>query len=363
MARTVLVFRVGQLGDTLIALPAIDAIRRRHPDDRLVLLTDRHPPDRKHVSSWEVLGPTGWFDSVLHYRPVRGAWRQALTGLRLLARLRALKPGVIYDLAPERTPRQIRRDRLFMRLVGATRYHASAPLPTRGPGPDGGLPRLEPEWKRLLGIVGALPEAAPFRLAAPEEARRRVRRLFEDRGIEKDVALLAIAPGSKMPAKRWPVERFREAGQRLLSEAAGLEVIVVGGEEDASLGDALCREWGERAHNFAGALSVYESAAALERCRGYLGNDTGAMHLAAMVGVPCVALFSARDHPGRWEPYGPGHTVLRHETDCAGCRLEVCSERGNECLRLIGVEEACAAARRLLQPPLTAGRIATSAPS
>src|SRR5438093_55389 len=75
MARTVLVFRVGQLGDTLIALPAIEAIRRRHPDDRLVLLTDRHPSDRKHVSSWEVLGPTGCFDSVLHYRPVRGAWR------------------------------------------------------------------------------------------------------------------------------------------------------------------------------------------------------------------------------------------------------------------------------------------------
>jgi ADP-heptose:LPS heptosyltransferase len=82
-----------------------------------------------------------------------------------------------------------------------------------------------------------------------------------------------------------------------------------------------------------------------------------------MVGIPCVALFSARDHPGQWEPYGQGHTVLRHETDCAGCRLEVCSERGNECLRLISVEEACQAARRLLQPPLTAGRIATSAPS
>jgi lipopolysaccharide heptosyltransferase III len=359
---TVLVFRVGQLGDTLVALPAIDAIRRRHPDHRLVLLTDEQPPELKRVSSWEVLGPTGWFDAVLPYRPARG-WRQALTALRLLARLRRLKPDVVYDLAPERSPRQIRRDRFFMRLVGATRYHGGAPRLERGRPPDGRLPRLEPEWKRLLGIVGGPPEPAPFRLAVPGEARRRVRQRFADLGIPEDAAVLAIAPGSTMPAKRWPVERFREVGQRLLSENAGLHVLVLGGEEDAPLGDALCGEWGERAHNLAGALSVYESAAALTRGRGYLGNDTGAMHLAAMVGVPCVALFSARDHPGVWEPYGEGHTVLRHETDCAGCRLEVCTERGNECLRLIGVEEALRAARRLLQPPLTAGRIATSAPS
>src|SRR5207247_300899 len=83
-----------------------------------------------------------------------------------------------YDLAPERGPKQIRRDRLFMRLLGATRYHGGAPLRKSGPGPDGRLPRLEPEWKRLLGIVGAPPEPAPFRLAVPEEARRRVGRRF-----------------------------------------------------------------------------------------------------------------------------------------------------------------------------------------
>lgn len=362
MRGTVLVFRVGQLGDTLLALPAIDAIRRRHPGDRLVLLTDQHPPELGLVSAWDVLGPTGWFDSVIQYRPARG-WRQALTALRMLARLRALAPDVIYDLAPERSPRQIRRDRFFMRLVGTARYHAGAPLPPQQRGPDGNLVRRDPEWKRMLGIAGGAAGADPFRLAVPEDARRVVARRFQDLGIGDGAAVLAVAPGSKMPAKRWPLERFAEVGQRLLKEDAGLHLVVLGGAEDASLGDALCREWGERAHNLAGALTVHESAAALERCRAYFGNDTGVMHMAALVGVPCAALFSARNSPGKWEPYGRGHTVLRHETDCAGCRLQVCAERANECLRLIGVDEAYAAARGLLQPPLTAGRIATSAPS
>ena len=123
---------------------------------------------------------------------------------------------------------------------------------------------------------------------------------------------------------------------------------MLGGCEDAVLGDALCRAWGERSHNFAGVFSVYESAALLERCCGYLGNDTGTMHLAAMVGTPCVGLFSARDYPGQWEPYGQGHTVLRHETDCAGCMLEVCHERDNECLQRISVDEVFGAVRQLL---------------
>lgn len=349
MKRTVLVFRAGQLGDTLIALPAIAAIRDRHPGDRLVLLTEQRIKELQRVSAWDVLGPTGWFDEVLYYRPVEGGWGKLTAAWKLLALLRSLNPDVIYNLAPERSPVQIRRDRLFFsHLVGAASYFGGAVLPKHGRGPDGVLPRIEPEWKRLLEIVGA--EVGPhfYRLAVPEDATRRVAQHFMACGLQNDVRVLAIGPGSKMPAKRWPVERFNELGRRLLRQDAGLHLVVLGGREDADLGTVLCRAWGGRSHNFAGVFSVYESAAVLKRSRGYLGNDTGTMHLAAMVGVPCVALFSARDYPGQWEPYGHGHAVLRHETDCAGCMLEVCHERGNECLRLISEEEVFEASRYLL---------------
>ena len=72
------------------------------------------------------------------------------------------------------------------------------------------------------------------------------------------------------------------------------------------------------------------------------------MHLAASVATPCVAIFSARESPGRWEPYGHGHRVLRTEIDCAGCQLEECTERLNECLTAITVDQALEACLSVL---------------
>jgi len=347
--RTVLVFRIGQLGDTLIALPAIAAIRERHRHDRLVLLTERYPDEWRRVSAWDVLGPTGWFDEVIYYRPAAGPWRKAVTAARLLGRLRGLRPTVIYNLSPERSPEQARRDQFFFtRLVGVGQYHAGVLLPKPSRGINGVLPRINPEWSRLLGIVGAPLSGDRFLLRVPAAASTRVSQYFKTEGLDGAVKILAVGPGSKRPSTRWPIERYGELGQRLLGEDARLWLVVLGGREDAAIGDALCRGWGTRAHNFAGHLSVYESAAVLERCRGYLGNDTGTMHLAAMVGVPCVALFSARNYPGEWEPYGEEHVVLREEIDCAGCNLEVCSERNNECLRRIDQGRVFEAVRHLL---------------
>jgi ADP-heptose:LPS heptosyltransferase len=344
---TVLIYRVGQLGDTLIALPAIAEIRRRHPADRLVLLTDHHPDGLRYVSSWDVLGPTGWFDEMISYEPTHTAWRKVLTAMRLMLRLRHLKPKVVYDLAPERSAMQIRRDRaFFVGLVGVREYFGGVTLPKHGKDVNGVLPRIEPEWKRLLEIVGAANQHVPFRLAIPEAARWKAAEFFARRGIEPNQPVIAVGPGSKMPSKRWPLDRFRQLGQLLLDAYPTLQLIILGDNEDSLLGDTLVGDWGGRAHNFAGTFSIYESAAVLEQCKSYVGNDTGTMHLAAMVGTPCVALFSARDYPGQWEPYGVDHVVMRYETACAGCMLEVCTVRNNECIKLISVDEVYEVVKR-----------------
>jgi len=109
------------------------------------------------------------------------------------------------------------------------------------------------------------------------------------------------------------------------------------------LGAMLVAMIGPRIVNWAGSLSVLESAEALRRCTLYLGNDTGIMHLAAAVGTRCIAIFSARDHPGKWYPYGQGHVVIRKQIPCEGCYLTVCEEHRMACLMEINVEEVCQA--------------------
>src|SRR5205807_2577976 len=98
---------------------------------------------------------------------------------------------------------------------------------------------------------------------------------------------LAIGPGSKMPAKRWPLERFQHVVSSLIKEF-DVWPVVFGGSEDRELGEELLSAW-KRGYNAAGALGLRPVAAALKRCRLFLGNDTGTMHMAAAVGVRCVA--------------------------------------------------------------------------
>jgi heptosyltransferase III len=87
----------------------------------------------------------------------------------------------------------------------------------------------------------------------------------------------------------------------------------------------------------------------MKHCELFIGNDTGTMHMAAAVGLPCVAIFSSRERPGLWYPPGEGHRVFRSAIDCEGCGLVECIELGNECLKRISVEEVLSACREMLR--------------
>jgi heptosyltransferase-3 len=161
---------------------------------------------------------------------------------------------------------------------------------------------------------------------------------------------IGVGPGSKMPAKRWPEERFREVMAELIKEF-DVWPVVFGGAEDAGLGDRLLSAWGH-GYNAAGALSLRGAAAALRHCAFLLTNDTGTMHLAAAVGTRCVAIFSARHAPGAWNPYGKNHRVFQTQIECEGCLLVECVERKNECLTRIPVGPVMNACKEILQQNL-----------
>jgi heptosyltransferase III len=356
--KTVLVFRIGQLGDTLESVPAVRAIRAAHPEDALVLLTDRHAASGA-VTAWDVLGATGLFEDV-RYLPVPAT---AADYLALAKQIRRLAPHRLYYLPPmPRTRWQVERDRFFFKYIcgisDIVGLRATGTYPVRDR--EGRLVRLEKESARLLSWIAAgLPpvatDSADAGLQPGEAERLRAKSIVEGAGFS-GYPLVAFAPGSKMQAKTWPEDRYETVGRELLRENPNLRLVVLGAAHERPIGDRLCREWGPRALNVAGQLTIGESAALLERCCVYVGNDTGTMHLAASVGTACVAIFSARDNPGKWEPRGARHVVLRHDVPCAGCMLETCIERGRACLMAIEPPEVVAAARFLIDHPAAAGR-------
>lgn len=337
--KTVLLFRIGQLGDTLVSLPAIDAIKKRHGEYRLILLTDRQKGNNRIVSSWDVLGPLNIFDEVVYYEHTSNVIGTIKNMFRLIFRLKSLGIQKAYNLAPERRDKQKFRDNVFFKyLLGITNYLDDKAVSWPPRNKSGKTSYVDPEWFRLLRVTGGDVQHNQYRLDVPQSFREEAERSFKALGIRCDGNVIAIGPGSKMPAKRWPRENYADLGAMLLDRYPDISLAVLGGKEDAGIGNELCAGWGTRAFNLAGKLSIYGSAAALERCAMYVGNDTGTMHLAAMVGKPCVAIFSSRDYQGKWEPYGDGHIIMRTDPACAGCMLEVCT-RNMECLTAISPED------------------------
>jgi ADP-heptose:LPS heptosyltransferase len=191
---------------------------------------------------------------------------------------------------------------------------------------------------RLDGLAVPATGQGCMDLQITDEERQQAKRWWQKNGtIQTPRGWVAVCPGAKVSSKVWPWERFAEV-VALLIKNQGLFPVIIGGREDRPVADKLLARW-ETGLCAAGELSVRESAALMEGARFYLGNDTGAMHLAAAVGKPCVAIFSARDWPGKWEPYGIGHRVLRYDVPCSGCRLSVCNQN-LQCLTNISIRNA-----------------------
>lgn len=345
--RRILVFRIGELGDTLIALPALRAIRRQFPEAEISLLGNADSEGR-HVTPQQLLPVHGLIDHWLAY-PSTNSQASLADQLRLLRRLRRNDYDLLVYLAPRiRHLRDVKRDLWFFRLAGITNvigHHGLVPLPQNS---EGCLPDVEHETDHLLqrlaqsGIPVPAPGKAAFDLELAADERRIAADWLRDHtSFFPESSLVAFGPGSKWPSKVWPEERYAAVGKELISNS-DVFPIVFGGVEDRELGERLIEGWG-RGANAAGALSVRESAAALGRCRMYIGNDTGTMHLAAAAGTRCVVLMSALDWPGHWNPYGEGHTVLRRQVPCEGCLLRVCEKEEMRCLKEITVDEVVAA--------------------
>jgi ADP-heptose:LPS heptosyltransferase len=341
----VLVYRLGSLGDTVIALPAFHAVRRAFPDSRITLLTNR-PVSAKAAAAEEILGRGYFFDAVLDY-PVgtRNPW--VLAGL--VWRLRRLRVRTAVNLAAFRSDRASARDRWFFRVCGVERF-VGFDLQTRDkrPVPDALTGEVEWESARIARRVAEweavdLGDTANWdlRLTPAEVAAGEA--LLEP--LPGDRPMLAFSTGTKLQANHWGSQNWEELSRRLAGHLPGWSAVFLGSASEREEAARCATVWSGRAVNLCGQSTPRESAAVLRRCGLFLGHDSGPMHLAACVGAPCVAVFSARNLPRQWFPRGGDRNrILYRRPDCAGCGLEICIEQGKRCLTDIGVGELLEAA-------------------
>jgi heptosyltransferase-3 len=354
---SILVFRIGQLGDMIVSLPSMWAVRRRWPEAKLTLLCDVHS-SCKYVMASDIFRGTGLYDAIEEYDVPAGghfSWQALRRQFLLLRKIRSRRYDAVIYLAPSvRKREQVRRDVAFFKAAGVRRIYGARhfpPVPIKRPGEPFAFGEAEADL--LLARLGAdgipVPErgrgSLDLRLGNVEAAE--VAGWVSALSFDGGRRWLGVGPGSKMQSNRWPLERYAAAVEALIARY-DVWPVVFGGPEDRPGGDRLLTGWG-RGYNAAGALSVRGSAKAIKNCILYLGNDTGTMHLAASVGTPCAALFSARDWPGAWYPYGVPRKIFRSEIECEGCYLVECLDRRNACLTRISVAQVVAGCEDLMR--------------
>ncbi len=305
-----LVVQTAFVGDVVLTTPLLELLRRNLPRTELGVLTT--PAGAALLEDQPQLGRVWVFDKRGDARGLRGLWRAAAALRRArfeaaLAAHRSVRTALL--LAAARIPRRIG----FATAPGRWLYTE------RVAWPEGG--HASARYLALAAPLGLAPnpgdDTHPRLVPAPAAAARVAHKLAQ-RGLAGS-PLALIAPGSVWPTKRWLADGFVTVARAL--REAGLSVIVTGSEAERQLVEEVARRSGATA--LAGAdLTLPELLALAARARVFLGNDSGASHIAAAAGTPTVVLFGPT-HPSQGlGPQGCHVRVVQHETlACRPCHI------------------------------------------
>jgi heptosyltransferase-2 len=329
------------VGDAVIAIPALEAIRRTHPSDEICILA------RPAVA--DLFSGQPFANRILAYE-FRGRHSGFLGRENLVGDLRkehfdaAVLLQNAFDAAwlawragiPERIG--YARDGRGLLLTNAVRVPR-----------EGEIPRHEAHYYLELlhraGWGGVPATIQPTRLRVPEAARSTAESALRSAGAKDNSWRFAIAPGASYgAAKCWPPERFALLADRLISEC-GADVIFFGTPNETEIAARIRSNMKCRALSLVGETSMRDLAALFACCSAFIGNDSGAMHVAAAAGLPVVGIFGSTDPEGT-SPVTEQFTLIREAVSCSPCFLRRCPV-DHRCMTRIAVDSVFTAAMRV----------------
>lgn len=334
----VLVYRFGSLGDTLIALPCFHLIRQKYPKAEICLLTN-FPVHSRAPAAQLILKNTGLVDRYMEYPP---GMKDLKALAKLRSKIRAWSPDVGIYLTMNHDFVKTWRDFLFFKACGLKKLIGLPHAQHLRENPW--LPKEnchEAEASRLLRCLSPLGtldinDPASWQLHLASDEQEKAARCL---GKLSQVPRFVCSVGTKMQANDWGETNWVGLIQTLSRHYPHFGLIFIGSPEDDARSEKLSSFWKGPTVNTCGQLSPRESAALVQGANLYIGHDSGPLHVAATMQVPCVGIFSARIKPGVWFPQGPRNRVVYHQTDCYDCELQTCIQQQKKCITSITVDE------------------------
>ena len=326
----ILIRATNWVGDVVMSMPALEAVRVNFPESRLsVLARPWVMPLFKHHPA---------VDEVLPLHTGKGGLSDLNAVMKAVGLIRKFR----FDLTV-----------LFQNAFQAALISYLAGIGIRvGYNTDGrglllshAIPR-DPEvmkqhqveyYLQILRGVGWDAVSKDPCLFVDKRDSEHVESMLLEKGVSPDDLVLGLSPGAVFgPAKRWPAERFSTIGNRA-SKQWGAKVVILGsgGEKEICLN--VRNDMKSPSINLCGSTTLGEAMALIKRCDLFVTNDSGLMHVAAALGVPLVAVFGSTD-PTATGPRSEKARVVRSEIDCSPCLKPECS-KNYRCLTDISAEE------------------------
>ncbi len=347
-AQRILVKAPNWVGDALLCTPALTSLGKAFPHSQITILAnpwvapllETHP----RVSQTLIYDPRGEHQSWLARWQVFRRLRRLHFELAVLfpnsfhAALIAFLSGI-----PQRVGYSTDGRRLLLTqaipLKPASKFQHQA--------------EYYLELVQALGVEVA-PQDKQLVLKLKPQDVQWAQEFLAEQDIKASGPLIAIHPGAVKAGKRWPHQRFAQVGKELI-ERYQAHLLLLGSGNERALLEQLKTQIGLHGQTIVCGTSLTRVAALLERCRLFIGNDSGLMHLATAVGTPIVAIFGPGS-PQTTAPYSRSlsYVTVIKEFDCRPCRqrffteCQPSPEGAPPCLDAVQVEDVLAGVEKLL---------------
>jgi lipopolysaccharide heptosyltransferase II len=337
-AKNILIRGTNWIGDTIMTLPAVHAIRNTFPGARISVL----------AKPWvaEIFNICPDIDEIIVFKSP-GIHSGIAGKLRLATELKAK----MFDAAI-----------LLQNAIEAAIITWLAGIPIRGGYNSDGrglllthsVQRTEAIRKvhqiqyylEMVKSLGCRSGEEKVYLHPGNEYDVLSEKIFTEHGIGREGFIVGIAPGATYgPAKRWFSERFAAVGDRLFEDLSA-QVILLGSNEDRKTTDLVKQHAHHPLINLAGKTNLKEAIAIISKCDLFISNDSGLMHIAGALNVPTVAIFGSTN-PITTSPVGEKSVVIYKHASCSPCLKETCPT-DFRCMDMISVEEVYETARGLI---------------
>ncbi len=314
--KKILIVKPSSLGDVVLALPALTALRRSYPEAEISWLVrpefapllENHPHLDRIIPFDRRLLSKAWFQP-----------RAFLALLSLIRDLRAARYDVVFDF------QGLFRTASLAWLSGCRRRFGRAAARefahmfyTDKVRQDMACAHLVDFYLKIVGAAGTRDIDVEFILPENAQAAASIGRLLANQGISKDNYAVFV-PGSAHVDKCWPTKRFAELADKITAKF-GFSIVATGTEPETRVVEKLKSLATVPVTSLAGQTSLGELMALLRSARLVVSNDTGPGHIAAAAGVPLVLIFG-RSNPIRVAPYGRKECVVAIDADGRGLAI------------------------------------------